>query len=508
MTPRRPTKRATTTGATRKVAAGETSGQTDPQIAAETPTALRAPGTGARTLESAGGVPRPGRSKQTANVPAIAGQLIVPALRGQMGAWTYYVATVPLRDIGRRVRYAHEVHPATRLRDLIQRTLTNRSRDIAAYLREQTNDRFFNSLVIGVYGGEPQFFEVEIRENPYLDPDDLPPTVEGALGILVMTGQEEFYAMDGQHRVAGIRQAIAEDPTIGDDVVSAVFVTYRKDDEGKERTRRLFTTLNRYAKPITKRDGIALDEDDVVAILTRDLVDYYPLFADTKVSTKHTKALPARDQGSVTTIVALYDAMDTLFRPTRPRWARYKRKRPPDETIRSYYEVARGFWDRVRAEVPALEEATIHPASDAISGRYRNADGGHLLFRPIGPRLFVRVVLALEAQGFSRDDAIARAARVPLGLGAEPWSGLLWNPLRRTMITAKENQDIAFRLWVFGAGGALEPLARDEASLRAELADLLQRDARSIVVRRYVQPAAQPGVPNTTATKAAKKRPI
>lgn len=46
-----------------------------------------------------------------------------------------------------------------------------------------------------------------------------------------------------------------------------------------QRSRRLFSTLNRYAKPVSMRDIIALDEDDVVAIASRDLIDTHPLFA-------------------------------------------------------------------------------------------------------------------------------------------------------------------------------------------------------------------------------------
>ena len=47
-----------------------------------------------------------------------------------------------------------------------------------------------------------------------------------------------------------------------------------------ERTRRLFTTLNRYAKPVKKSEIIALDEDDIIAIITRELVEKYPLFRE------------------------------------------------------------------------------------------------------------------------------------------------------------------------------------------------------------------------------------
>ena len=59
-----------------------------------------------------------------------------------------------------------------------------------------------------------------------------------------------------------------------------------------EKTRRIFSTLNRYAKPVTTGDIIALDEDDTVAIVTRNLLESFPLFIKDRIaSAKSSKAL-------------------------------------------------------------------------------------------------------------------------------------------------------------------------------------------------------------------------
>ena len=50
------------------------------------------------------------------------------------------------------------------------------------------------------------------------------------------------------------------------DEVSVIFVAHEATSQGLERTRRLFTTLNKTDRPVSKGDIIALDEDDVVAI--------------------------------------------------------------------------------------------------------------------------------------------------------------------------------------------------------------------------------------------------
>ena len=74
----------------------------------------------------------------------------------------------------------------------------------------------------------------------------------------------------GKHRLIGIKEAVDEDPELGEDELSIIFITHRTEE--KERSRRLFTTLNKNAVRVSKGEIIALDEDDTIAITVRDLV--------------------------------------------------------------------------------------------------------------------------------------------------------------------------------------------------------------------------------------------
>ena len=215
-----------------------------------------------------------------------AGQLILPALRARMGQSWYYISAMRMSDIAERISVAEEIHTSQSLRDLLQRTLSgDRTTKITDYLVEQ-DQRFFNSLVVGTYGGDPKWHEVSIRGTPSTIETELPVHLEGVLGILVLDGNEKLFAIDGQHRVAGIREALKRNEALEKEEVSVILVAgvtqdHRQDDaEGFERTRRLFTTLNRYAKPVSKRDNIALDEDDSVAIVTRLLLEDHALFSE------------------------------------------------------------------------------------------------------------------------------------------------------------------------------------------------------------------------------------
>ena len=206
-------------------------------------------------------------------------ELILPALRVRMGDWTYYVTFLGMEQIADRIEFAEEIHPSPTLKMLIQREITDRSQNISDYLLKQPQ-RFFNSLIIGVYGGSPNWHEFKINTNSEFEAELLPFHLEGALGILRLNGEETLFAIDGQHRVQGIKKALEKNNELKREEVSVIFVSHSNDPVGLERTRRLFTTLNRYAKPVKKSEIIALDEDDTIAIITRELVEKHPLFCD------------------------------------------------------------------------------------------------------------------------------------------------------------------------------------------------------------------------------------
>jgi DNA sulfur modification protein DndB len=397
---------------------------------------------------------------------------------------------MPMTEIAKRVSIAESIHSAETLKELLQRQLTNRSGEIEAYLRSQ-QQRFFNALVVGTYGGNPKWHEVAIRKLE-TRLGDTPGYLEGALGILTLQGTEKLFAIDGQHRVAGIEKALKTKPELGDEEVCVIFLAgviaakRSEDPEGFERTRRLFTTLNRYAKPVSKRDIIALDEDDVIAITTRELVENLPLFRN-KVSVKKTKSLSISDRTSLTTIVAIYDSLDIFLR-THPRgWSKFKRQRPDDETATAFYTRAVDLFGAVCKHHPPLQKLRDSKPDDEIAARYRSAKGGHILFRPIGFQMVVRTISLLMERDDTLEKAVAATSRVPLQLAKPPWVSLLWDDTNHRMLTAAENQRAAQRLMLHGAGGDLTQLSSSEALLRTELAGVLNVPQKDVVIERYVK---------------------
>jgi DNA sulfur modification protein DndB len=89
--------------------------------------------------------------------------LVLAALRAKMGDWIYYITYMKMGEIAKRVSRAQSFYSSKILEELLQRDLEGeRARKIEQYLISQ-KQRFFNSLVIGTYGGDPQWNEVALK---------------------------------------------------------------------------------------------------------------------------------------------------------------------------------------------------------------------------------------------------------------------------------------------------------------------------------------------------------
>ena len=323
-------------------------------------------------------------------------ELKLPALKGIIGDWVYYATLFPFQEVRNRVRRNDEIHETKELQDWLQRELTDRSEDIAEYLMTQ-KQRFFNAVVIGVYGGEPQWYPLSLRPSEYLDPISVEEDVEVSMGILRLSGEEKLFAIDGQHRVEGIKhlakqiddEAFEEMP----DELCTIFVAHKKTTAGMKRTRRLFSTLNRHAKAVSLTELIIIDEDDVVAIACRHLIEKHPLFTEGKISLQKQKPISPKDQRSFTSVIALYQSMDTYlsmdFTP-KNRWKQFKLVCPDEKVVQQYSSKAYTFWDKLVERIPELQFVVNMEPGDELPNLFRGIHGGDLLFRPILPLILTR----------------------------------------------------------------------------------------------------------------------
>jgi DNA sulfur modification protein DndB len=229
---------------------------------------------------------------------------------------------------------------------------------------------------------------------------------------------------------------------------------------------------------------IALDEDDVVAIVTRRLLEEHPLFTQW-TSIKKGKSISPRDRKSFTTIITVYDVLDVYLADEPKGWRRFKRSRPSETAIVSYYRQARHLWNAVMEFFPPVNELAVSAPDQEVAGRYRSRAGGHLLFRPVGLSILIQVIKWFQESGRSVRSIVRNAANAPMSLDEEPWAGLLWDPTNRRMIVRSENQRVAQRILFYGLGGRLSRFNSSQGHLRNELAGLLSKSVNRVRLHRW-----------------------
>ena len=368
-----------------------------------------------------------------------------PALRGLFGDWVYYSCLMSMEEVAARLSYAEDIHKSKKLSAMIQRTLKRgRSKDIAAYLLRE-EQRFFNSLVVAIYGGNPAWhgfsdFRPQVED---ISLADVPTAAEDSVGFLSFSGHEAIFAIDGQHRHAGMKEALQSNPELGRDDVSLILVAHQTTPAGQERTRRLFTTLNKTAIPVGKGEIIALDENDVMAIVTRHLVENRANFNETRIRFSQSESLP-QDADELTTIGNLYDILKVIFSKlrsaevvwdaiaeTRNKAAELRFVRPSDEDLAKYISLAEACFRGLAQAFPPFGDyfAASDASAPAIVRRHRHRNGGHVLFRPIGLRLVAEVVVKIVKSGnMTLNKALTSAKKLPVELSKTPYKGVIWLP--------------------------------------------------------------------------------
>lgn len=379
--------------------------------------------------------------------------MIIPAIRASIGTWVYYLATMKFIDVSTYVkRVDNELHNSELLREMLQRSITNNYKSIASYIETQ-NERFFNALVLAVYDGTPTWHEVRLEYETGEEFYDL--------GILELTGEEKIFPVDGQHRVEGIKKVIQDSDLYNDEQIPVIFIGHKTDAEGMQRSRRLFSTLNRYAKPVSMRDIIALDEDDIVAIASRDLIDSHPLFASGRLLDSKTKAIPENDCKAFTSIITFYECnLELLWLlisdkeiynsegtkvKGRSKLKEYIRKRPNDDDISTFVEVCIQFWNELILAYRDIEEYLNNPPDTTP---YRNRHGGNILFRPVALIPFVKAAVRVAtAKSIAFSDVFAELPASLLSINNPIWRNIIWNREKGTMIV--NNQKLTERILLF-----------------------------------------------------------
>jgi len=383
-------------------------------------------------------------------------ELNLPCLKGRIGDWFYYSSTIPFEEIAKRVKLPNEIDkkykdPTLKLGEWIQRDIGSKRIDpIAHYLLHQ-KERFFNSIVLGIYDGEPSWQEFEIKigettEKSQLSEKDLRHFSE-TFGILRLSGNESIFAIDGQHRVMGIRKAIMDKPKeFQYDEVSVIFIAHKTDENGRKRTRRLFSTLNRYAKPVNKGEIIALSEDDNCAIITRMLIDNNK-YLKNRIAVNKNKPISQNNNKDFTSVIMLYDIVyRVLTNKNIVGYAGdvngrdkngYTNTRQKETEVRKDYKIVEELFEKLFTQIPAFKKFFV---DNKIINREEKSSS--LLFKVIGQNILFDVIKAAINEN-KLDEAIKLFVDQDFSLNNPIWKSVFWDNEKQSLITDVANQKYA-----------------------------------------------------------------
>src|ERR1041385_4226832 len=321
----------------------------------------------------------------------------LPSLRGRIGDWFYYVSLMSFKEIANRASMVPEIHKNQKLSKWIQREVSGRTEDIVSYLIEQ-DQRFFNAIIFGIYEGKPQWQELDIEAKVKMLSEEEREYFGRTFGILNLNGDEKIFAIDGQHRTKAIMDAVKKDQKLEGEEVTVIFVAHKKTSEGEIRTRRLFSTLNRYAVPVTTSEIIALDEEDNCAIITRKLIEESDLFKD-KIQFSKTRSLNPQNRDDFTNIILLNEMITIWLTDKKIQnikvsghpFGKYISRRDTEESIIETSRNVELIFKKIFKKIPSLNKFFF---KNKKVNRMRS--GTSLLFRPIGQIILFSVLKVAE----------------------------------------------------------------------------------------------------------------
>ena len=400
---------------------------------------------------------------------------LIPVIRAAMGGREYYIGKMTFQELAAKVQFYEDLNSSAKLDELLQRGLSQRAADMTEYLLRQ-KERFYGAIIVAAWGGRPAYVPVKMEDHPLLD-DDF------EYGLLKFDGRQEYFALDGQHRLKSIKEAIQLDRELRAEEVSVVILTHDRTEEGNVKTRRLFHTLNRYAKPTTTGENIALDEDNIVSIVTRMLLKNIELLQADNLELVR-KNLTKTQTDKFTSLAALYDfnyaVLDRVYGLDR----NYLTFRPDASHVDNAYQVISSLWLALVDKDLVLQDVESgRSTAGAARGPDDDPGSGHVLLRPIGLRIYGSVIahavgeiVEEVSRGADIDPRVwgkvlTRVDPLPLRLGKLPWKGTI---LRSGKIQTG-GRAIALKLALY----MLRLGDQDEESLRDEYRGYLEdRGAR------------------------------
>lgn len=274
-------------------------------------------------------------------------EIRVPAMRGKMGGRTYYSCLMPMSGVPQFFKFTNWAGISPQDRE--QRVLNEkRVPDLADYIAKN-EDSYLFSAITASYKCEPRF-------ESFSEGTDI--------GVLVLKLGDELIINDGQHRAAGIVQALQDGVPIGSEAIAVLLFPW----ESTDRVQQMFSDLNRFVQKTSKSLDILYDKRDDLAACTLSMMEKVPVFKE--LTDKENISLGVKST-KLFTLAALYDANAELL------------KGRDKETVLDKVELLIAYWTAVAAHMPDWSKV-LHRHKLALELRQENISSHSTVLRALG----------------------------------------------------------------------------------------------------------------------------
>ncbi len=214
-----------------------------------------------------------------------------PAMRGEIGQRVYYSCLMKLNAVPKMFTFTDwaEFMPEDREQRVLNK---KRIPEIAKYIVDNEDGYLFASITAS-YKCDAKFTEAPGYSE---------------IGSIEMEFEDaNFVINDGQHRCAGITQALKLNPALGEETISVLLFPY----ENRDRVQQMFSDLNRTVAKTSKSLDILYDKRDLMANVTLDVCDRVDAFKD--MVDKDAVSLPVRSP-KLFSLASMYDANEELLK--------------------------------------------------------------------------------------------------------------------------------------------------------------------------------------------------
>jgi len=364
---------------------------------------------------------------------------IFPVFEGKMGSRVYWQTMWGWGRVKRAVSYARDLPdydslaPAEKTqRDINESRVTNQ---IVPYILTNP-DRFFGSIIIEGIGTKPEFKPL--------------PGYQG-YGELEIDDAVVFFALDGQHRLRAISEAVSSDPDLASEQQSIIIVWRdAPGPAGAVKTRKLFTHLNKYAKPTTASTNILLDDEDIFAEITRKLEREIPLFKN-RVNWKGNTLSPTSSH--VITAPALKYSVTTLLDDEDIN----KDARSWEESdINSYFDSVKSVWEDIIDKSPVYADIN---RGILTMVQLRNQ---YILMTPVGQMAMISAYQHARNHEMKDSDIATQLGKVDWERKSDLWNRIIFSRDLDRMIPGRENMEAMGRVLGYVLGGNYEQNEKTE----------------------------------------------